>query len=184
MWWSPSCSCCSSPSTTSRRSRRGNGGEGPAAETLAEDQNTNSAVGTHAERKGARGLRQKQILQAMHESVLLGGQGYLVRGLPDLLQLPRQQPHTPRVRHFGAGQQAFMSSVIFQCISKIAGLRIHPGRKKELAFQAVACLYVFGVLFYKVEFEVLNSHSVDRALSGVVIFLQVFHYLRRNFHLT
>ena len=81
--------------------------------------------------------------------------------------------------------RAFMFSVIFQCISESLAFGVRPGRKKEFAFQVVACLYVFGVLLYKVEFEVLNSgHSVDRALSGVVIFLQVFRYLKRNYPLT
>ena len=80
--------------------------------------------------------------------------------------------------------RVFMFSVIFQYVLELLAFGMR-GRKREFIFETVACLYVLGASFYKERFDILNSgDSISRALSGIVIFFQIFRYLKRNFHLT
>ena len=79
-----------------------------------------------------------------------------------------------------------MFSVIIQYILKLVAFFDFKSKRVELIFESIACLFIFGFFFYKAREGIDNNNgdSMNRAFNGVVIFFQIFRYLKRKSYLT
>ena len=81
--------------------------------------------------------------------------------------------------------RTFMVSVLIQYILELVAFGFRRHRQKEFVFETVAYVAMFRFFFSKNRLRIENSaDSITRALKGIVVFFQIFRYLKRNSPLT